>query len=77
MDAAKVMRRLTNAGVGTRPFFYPMHRQPVLLKMGVIEDCNFPVADKMANYGFYLPSGLGIGDGEISLVSKKLIEVLS
>src|SRR5208282_5374946 len=34
-DAAEAMRRLAKVGVGTRPFFWPMHEQPVFKKMGL------------------------------------------
>ncbi len=35
-DAAEAMRRLGAQGIGTRPFFWPMHEQPVFRKMGLL-----------------------------------------
>ena len=32
-DAEEAMRRLGQKGIGTRPFFWPMHEQPVFRKM--------------------------------------------
>jgi dTDP-4-amino-4,6-dideoxygalactose transaminase len=29
-DSQQVMKELSEKGIGTRPFFYPMHQQPVL-----------------------------------------------
>lgn len=59
-DAAEAMRRLGDLGVGTRPFFWPMHEQPVFQKMGLFADASFPVAERLARRGFYIPSGLGL-----------------
>src|SRR5262249_33527347 len=34
-DADEAMQRMAAQGIGTRPFFWPMHQQPVLCKMGL------------------------------------------
>jgi len=62
--------------IATRPFFWCMHEQPVFKKMGLFVNEKYPVAEKMARNGFYLPSGLGITNSEIELVAKKLNEIL-
>lgn len=59
-DASEAMKRLGKAGVGTRPFFWPMHEQPVFHKMGLFAGESHPVAERIARRGFYLPSGLGL-----------------
>lgn len=64
-DAAEMMARLAQAGIGTRPFFWPMHEQPVFRAMGWYEGEHHPVAERIARRGFYLPSGLGTTDAEI------------
>jgi len=60
IDAETAMERLTQAGVGTRPFFWPMHEQPVFMRMGLFRNANCPAAERLARRGFYLPSGLGV-----------------
>ncbi len=47
-------------GVGTRPFFWPMHEQPVFKRMGLFAGVSLPVSERLARRGFYVPSGLGI-----------------
>ena len=42
-DAAEAMRRLAKVGVGTRPFFWPMHQQPVFKKMGLLPAKHIPL----------------------------------
>jgi len=67
-SAEQVMSRLAEKGIGTRPFFHPMHQQPVLRELGLFADESYPVAERIARQGFYVPSGLGLSDGEIDEV---------
>lgn len=76
LDAIEVMRRLAALGIGTRPFFWPMHEQPVFRRMGLFNDQQFPVAERLARRGFYLPSGLGLTDEQIEQTASALREVL-
>ena len=71
------MNILSSKAIGVRPFFYSLHKQPVLIKMGFFKNESFPVADNLSENGFYIPSGLGISDKEISIVSQELIKLLS
>jgi perosamine synthetase len=64
-DAMEAMKRLAALDVGTRPFFWPMHEQPVFHKMGLLRDVSCPVASRLARRGFYLPSGLALTDDQI------------
>lgn len=70
LDAVKAMSQLSRHGIGTRPFFWPMHEQPVLIKMGLAGKEKFPNAERMARTGFYLPSGLGMNDQELREVTE-------
>lgn len=64
-DADEAMKRLAALNVGTRPFFWPMHEQPVFQNMGLFRNVRCPVAERIARRGFYLPSGLALEDAEI------------
>jgi len=64
-DARESMERLGKLGIGTRPFFWPMHEQPVFQKMGLFVGENYPVAERIARRGFYIPSGLALTDEQI------------
>lgn len=76
-DAEEVMARLGARGIGTRPFFWPMHEQPVFRKRGLFEDVSCPVASRLARRGFYIPSGLALSLAQMEEVAKHLKEVLS
>lgn len=77
IDAASAMKRLSLNGVATRPFFWPMHRQPVLLNKGWFEQENYPVAENLAEQGFYLPSGLALSEGQMEQVADRVIRILN
>lgn len=74
IDASEIMARLQKAGIGTRHFFYPMNKQPCL--KGLIEETDCPVAERLAERGFYLPSGLALTDEQIISVVCAVREVL-
>ncbi len=67
--------KLNESGIGTRPFFWCMHEQPVFKKMGLFQDEIYPVAERMARNGFYLPSGLALTSDEIDFVSETLYAI--
>lgn len=67
-DASEFARRLQARGVQTRPFFLGMHEQPVYRHMGLFKDTHFPVVEKIARRGLYLPSGQAITDEQIETV---------
>lgn len=72
-----LMARLAELGVGTRPFFYPMHQQPVLRKRGLFADEDLPISTNLGQRGFYLPSGLGVTDDEMEASAEALKKVLA
>ncbi|MFD1736783.1 DegT/DnrJ/EryC1/StrS family aminotransferase [Bacillus salitolerans] len=76
INAETVMEMLHQRGIGTRPFFWPMHKQPVFNKMGLFLDEEYPVSEKISNYGFYLPSGLSITPTQIEIVAENLKAIL-
>jgi len=75
-DAATAMKMLQERGVGTRPFFWPMHEQPVFRRMGLFENEHHPVAERLARRGFYLPSGVALRDEQMIAVAEAVREVL-
>jgi perosamine synthetase len=77
MSGAEAMKKLTEHGVGCRPFFYPMHQQPVLRTMGVIaESDRCPVAEQLYERGFYIPSGAALTEEQIRTVAVAVRRVL-
>lgn len=76
-SATSFAKTLAKHGIGTRSFFYPLHLQPVWKKLGMNFRGRFPVAERIARQGLYLPSGLGTKKSDIMYVSgvvKKLLK---
>lgn len=76
IDAEDAMKRLAAKGIGTRPFFYPMHQQPVLQRIGLFEGESYPVAERLYRQGFYVPSGLALTDQQMTRCADAVREVL-
>jgi len=76
-DAAECARRLRDRGIDTRPFFLGMHEQPVFRDRGLFRDEHYPVAERLARRGLYLPSGLGITEEQIDRAATAVRHVLS
>ncbi len=60
-DAKWWMKKLTEQGIGTRPFFYPMHLQPAL-QNACDKEKKYPNSEMITKYGLYLPSGLNLDE---------------
>ena len=76
IDSQMVMHKLHEKGIGTRPFFCPMHMQPALKRMGLFEGENYPVAERLYKKGFYIPSGLALTEEQIRKTAYAVEEVL-
>jgi perosamine synthetase len=76
-EAAAVMERLAARGVQTRPFFYPLHRQPAFRTFPWFREMSLPVSEELYRYGFYLPSGLTLRREQQEEVALALQEVLA
>jgi perosamine synthetase len=77
LDAATVMERLRQRGVGTRPFFLGLHEQPVLRDLGLFAGESYPHTEKASRLGFYLPGGLTLDEGTVEQVVGALREALA
>ena len=76
-DAKEAMRRLGQSKIGTRPFFWPMHEQPILQKMGFFDGVSCPVAERIARRGFYVPSGLALTNEQMEQVANAVREMMA
>ena len=77
MDAAVFGAKLKQRGIESRPFFLGLHEQPALCRRGLFLQERYPVADRIARQGLYLPSGLALTTEQIVEVCDAVREVLS
>lgn len=76
MDAAQLAQQLTALGIETRPFFLGMHEQPVFHQRGLFVNERYPVAERIARQGLYLPSGATLTQEQIDQVCSAIRKVL-
>lgn len=55
-----VMKLFKKNGIETRNFFWPLHLQPILNKLGYFKNQRFKNSEYLSKNGFYIPSGLGL-----------------
>ncbi len=72
-----VRKKLLDKGIQTRPFFWSLHKQPVLKKYKYYKKVKLPNSEYLSNNGFYLPSGLGLKANQINYVCNELKKILS
>lgn len=76
LSSVTMADHLKKHGIETRPFFLGMHEQPVFKRMGLFSGDKFPVAERLARQGIYIPCGLTITDEQIEYVAAALKESL-
>ena len=76
LDAKKLAKKLRYFGVMTRPFFWPMHRQKIFIKMKLFKKEKFPNSDYMSKFGLYLPSSLTLKKKDIKYISDTVNQIL-
>ena len=76
LEAIDICNKLKEFGVGTRTFFYPIHKQPVFVNQGMFANERCPHAEYISMKGFYIPSGLGISLEQCGRVAEVVKTVL-
>jgi perosamine synthetase len=65
---------LKKRGIDTRDFFLPCHSQPAIIQKYPTQEI-FPVTERIAHQGLYLPSGLAITEEQIERVCSAIREI--
>lgn len=60
---------LKDRGIGTRPFYPPLHSEPAFNIPG-----NFPVTEEISAKGLWLPSSVNLTDEQIEFICKSIKE---
>ena len=71
----KLVDELEKAGIQTRKYFVPMHKQPALKKYGCACDGEYPVSDWLAKNGLYFPSSTGLTESSIQVICKEIVRI--
>ena len=76
MNNDEMQKKLAEAGIGTRTFFWCMHEQPVYQKLGLFADEHYVNAERMARRGLYIPSGLALTQDQMETVVENVKKVV-
>jgi perosamine synthetase len=77
INVKQFMKKLEEKGIETRNFFWPLHQQPILKKLGYFKKIKLPVSEYIAKNGFYLPSGLGLNNKQQNFVIKTVKQIVA
>ena len=66
-DPEALVRHLANNGIGSRRFYFPVHKQPIYRERG-----SFPVADRLYARGLSLPSAPTLTDDQVVFVAQSV-----
>lgn len=72
----EVRSKLAEVGIETRNFFFPLHLQPLVIKIKSHEVENLPHSEQLGLTGIYLPTFYGITESDICKVCKALRDSL-
>ena len=76
ITAKKFIEILKKEKIEARPFFYGIHKQPVLQNKHV-SAVNCPNTDYISKYGLYLPTGYNLNKKVIKHISKKVLSIFN
>jgi len=77
ITADQAIKRLAEKGIETRPFFCPMHLQPVFERYRWRRKERLAISEHLYTYGLYLPSGLTLTENDLKKVADSVQEVIS
>ncbi len=77
LDAPEFAKLLQAEGIETRPFFLGIHEQPVYTQQGLFVGEAYPVAERIARQGLYLPSGLTLTESQLDQVCRAVEKILA
>ena len=68
IKAKELSLKLLKHGIGTRPFFWPMHEQTIFKKMKLFKSEKYPNSSYLSRYGLYLPSYFQLNKKQINYI---------
>ena len=74
-DAKSFCNKLIKKGIGTRPLFFPVNKQPVYKNEKAYHE-EYDVSERLHKQGFYIPCGLGITSYEQEYVIESVIKLI-
>jgi perosamine synthetase len=73
IDRDALIDRLAERGVPSRPYFSPLHLQPLYREMFGFRPGDFPVTERVAASSLALPFSSRLGDEDVGYVAEALV----
>ena len=77
LSVDEVRKKLHENGIGTRPFFYPLHLQPIINKKYNFKKNEFKNSEYLSKNGFYIPSGMKLKKNQLDLVILEMKKIFN
>lgn len=77
IDRDALMHALAARGIMTRPYFWPIHLQPLYARRFAFAEGDFPIAEAAGRSMLALPMSPSLSDDEIDLVTTAILEEVS
>jgi len=77
LTAKKIMKKLFDLKIGSRPFFWPISNQDVFKNYSFYDLKKYKNSNYLSKYGLYLPNYLGMKKKEIIYVCDKLKKIIN
>ena len=75
-NAESFAKKMRYEGIETRPYFLGMHEQPFFKSEGMFEGEVYPVTERIARQGLYVPTGLNLSQEMQETVVSKIMKIL-
>ena len=75
IDRKKIMSSLYDLGIETRPFFYPLNKQPAYIKLNK-DASSCPVSEEIGEKGFYIPIGSHVKVNQQKQIVENIINLI-
>ena len=76
IDRERVMGRLASTGIPTRPYFAPLHLQPLYVERFGYQEGDFPVTERIAASTLALPFSSQMTEGQVEHVARALVSAV-
>ena len=71
-----IQKKLKKLKIDTRPFFWPMHKQNIFIKMKLFKKEKFPFSEYLSNSGFYIPAGIDLDKKKMNYICDCINKVI-
>lgn len=75
MSRDELREELSNRGIETRDFFYPMNKQPAFKNKGIKITGTYPISEVLSKNGLYLPSSSSLSFIDIRYITNTIKDI--